>query len=80
MLSRRARASAEQPRGRGVLVRSDYREVAWQEYHLTEAGRDLQPVLTALPQWGDKFLAGPAGPPLACGRTRCHSAYAVPAP
>lgn len=33
------------------------------EYVLTEQGRDLYPVLTMLITWGDKWLAGPAGPP-----------------
>jgi DNA-binding HxlR family transcriptional regulator len=44
------------------------------EYLLTERGRDLYPVLTMLITWGDKWLAGPAGPPALvihrdCGRT-----------
>lgn len=33
------------------------------EYLLTEQGRDLYPVLTMLITWGDKWLAGAAGPP-----------------
>ncbi|MGX1805449.1 winged helix-turn-helix transcriptional regulator [Nocardia sp. NPDC055321] len=58
----------------GVLERRDYREPGArtrQEYRLTEAGRELQPVLTALMQWGDRHLAGPAGPPLAITHTDC---------
>ncbi|MFC9999933.1 winged helix-turn-helix transcriptional regulator [Nocardia sp. NPDC127526] len=58
----------------GVLERRDYREPGSrirQEYRLTEAGRELQPVLTALMQWGDKHLAGPAGPPLAVTHSGC---------
>ena len=44
------------------------------EYRLTEKGRDLFPTVVALMQWGDKWLAGPAGPPALvihrdCGRT-----------
>ncbi|MFQ6397170.1 winged helix-turn-helix transcriptional regulator [Nocardia sp. KC 131] len=44
------------------------------EYVLTEQGRDLYPVLTMLITWGDKWLAGPEGPPALvvhrdCGRT-----------
>jgi DNA-binding HxlR family transcriptional regulator len=34
------------------------------EYVLTEKGRDLFPVIAALLAWGDKWTAGPAGPPL----------------
>ncbi|WP_320672627.1 winged helix-turn-helix transcriptional regulator [Patulibacter defluvii] len=51
----------------GVLERRDYRPPEGrtrQEYRLTAAGRELQPVLTALMQWGDRHLAGPEGPPL----------------
>jgi DNA-binding HxlR family transcriptional regulator len=33
------------------------------DYKLTERGRDLWPVLTAMRQWGDKWAA-PDGPPL----------------
>src|SRR5579875_583914 len=48
----------------GVLERVPYsdRPVRY-EYRLTDKGRDLFPVLTALRQWGDKYAA-PAGPPL----------------
>src|SRR6266516_2326119 len=51
----------------GVLVRREYREDGARtrhEYRLTEAGRELQPALTALMQWGDKYLPVPGGPPL----------------
>jgi DNA-binding HxlR family transcriptional regulator len=56
------------------------------EYLLTERGRDLYPVLTMLISWGDKWLAGAAGPPALvihrdCGRiisglvvcSECHA-------
>ena len=49
----------------GVLERRDYQEPGQRrrfEYHLTEKGKDLYPVLTALRQWGDKYLTGPEGP------------------
>lgn len=51
----------------GVLRRDDYRDEGArtrQEYRLTEAGRELQPVMTALMQWGDRHLADPVDPPL----------------
>jgi len=49
----------------GVLERRDYQEPGQRrrfEYYLTEKGKDLYPVLSALRQWGDKYLAGPDGP------------------
>jgi DNA-binding HxlR family transcriptional regulator len=50
----------------GVLERRPYSEhPARFEYFLTEAGLDLYPVITTLRTWGDKYLAGQDGPPLA---------------
>src|SRR3954470_23883100 len=49
----------------GGLERRDYQgpgERKGFEYHLTEKGADRYPVLTALRQWGDKYLVGPEGP------------------
>jgi DNA-binding HxlR family transcriptional regulator len=49
----------------GVLERRQYCEhPARYEYRLTDAGRDLYPVITTLMRWGDKYLAGDGGPPL----------------
>ena len=44
------------------------------EYRLTERGRDLYPVIISLTRWGDRWMAGKAGPPIelvhkGCGRT-----------
>ena len=51
--------------GTGILERRQYSDhPARFEYHLTEAGRDLYPVILTLMRWGDKYLAGPTGPPL----------------
>jgi DNA-binding HxlR family transcriptional regulator len=51
--------------GSGILERRQYSEhPARFEYQLTQAGRDLYPVILTLMQWGDRYLAGPAGPPL----------------
>ena len=51
--------------GAGILERRQYCEhPARYEYRLTEAGRDLYPVITTLMRWGDKYLAGGGGPPL----------------
>jgi DNA-binding HxlR family transcriptional regulator len=51
--------------GAGILERSQYSEhPARYEYRLTDAGRDLYPVIIALLRWGDEHLAGDDGPPL----------------
>lgn len=55
-----------------VLARVPYSERPLRhEYRLTDKGRDLWPVLTAMRQWGDTYSA-PEGPPVelvhkACG-------------
>ena len=51
----------------GILRRVPYREPGSRvrhEYRLTEKGFDLYPVLVAVREWGDRYLAGPEGPPL----------------
>jgi DNA-binding HxlR family transcriptional regulator len=48
----------------GVVRRFEYREQgqrARHEYRLTEAGLELQTVLLALMEWGDRHPAGPGG-------------------
>jgi len=56
----------------GVLQKAPYQERPLRhEYRLTEQGRDLWPVLTAMREWGDRWAA-PDGAPLevvhdACG-------------
>ena len=51
--------------GAGILERRQYSEhPARFEYHLTQSGRDLYPVLLTLMRWGDTHLAGSDGPPL----------------
>jgi DNA-binding HxlR family transcriptional regulator len=57
----------------GVLERRAYQDSPPRsEYVLTDKGRDLWPVVTAIRQWGDKWAA-PNGPPVrmrhkSCGR------------
>ncbi|MFF7335307.1 winged helix-turn-helix transcriptional regulator [Streptomyces sp. NPDC090306] len=49
----------------GVMVREPYREPGSRtryEYHLTDAGRELEVVLGALQQWGDRHLPRAEGP------------------
>jgi DNA-binding HxlR family transcriptional regulator len=51
--------------GAGILERRQYSEhPARFEYFLTDAGKDLYPVIMTLMRWGDKYLAGEDGPPL----------------
>ena len=55
----------------GVLVKVPYSEHPPRfDYRLTDKGRDLWPVLTAMRQWGDRHAA-PAGPPLQLIHERC---------
>ena len=57
-----------------VLRRVPYRaegERERHEYRLTAKGFDLYPVLAALAQWGDRYVAGPAGPPVELAHRGC---------
>src|SRR5438270_10124820 len=56
---------------RGVLERVPYQDhPPRSDYRLTEKGRDLWHVVTAMRQWGDRWAA-PAGPPLKIRHTGC---------
>ena len=49
----------------GVLRTRTYQDAGTrhrQSYHLTDAGRDLLPILGALQQWGDQYRPRPSGP------------------
>ena len=57
---------------RDVLERRPYDNRPRYEYVLTDRGRELLDVLMVMVAWGDKWLAGQAGPPVlyrhhACG-------------
>jgi DNA-binding HxlR family transcriptional regulator len=56
----------------GVLAREPYqdRPVRY-AYLLTDKGRDLFGVLAAINTWGDRWLAGQAGPPVELEHTTC---------
>jgi DNA-binding HxlR family transcriptional regulator len=55
----------------GVLERRQYQErPVRHEYRLTAMGKDLQPALLALMQWGDRHLA-PDGPPALIHHEAC---------
>ena len=56
----------------GVLERRPYDRRPRYEYHLTQKGVELIDLLMVMVGWGDKWLAGEAGPPVlyrhhACG-------------
>lgn len=58
----------------GVLERRAYQEPGDRqrfEYRLTELGKDLQTVLIALMDFGDRWLAGPQGPPVTARHRDC---------
>jgi DNA-binding HxlR family transcriptional regulator len=55
----------------GILRRQAYQERPIRyEYRLTDKGRDLWPVLTALRQWGDRYAA-PDGPRISIEHRAC---------
>jgi DNA-binding HxlR family transcriptional regulator len=57
--------------GAGVLARVPYSDhPPRNDYRLTDKGRDLWPVLTAMRQWGD-LHAAPEGPPLQVVHKSC---------
>jgi DNA-binding HxlR family transcriptional regulator len=58
----------------GILRREPYREPGQRqryEYRLTDKGIDLYPVLVAMQQWGDRYLAAPGGPPTEFAHRDC---------
>jgi hypothetical protein len=74
----------------GILRREAYQEPGQRqryEYRLTDKGIDLYPVLIAMQQWGDRYLAAPGGPPTefehrSCGKRielvlRCAGGHEV---
>ncbi len=59
----------------GVLERRPYQERPTRhEYRLTEKGLDLWPTLVSLMQWGDRYAATPAGPPVQLEHRGCGGA------
>ncbi len=63
----------------GVLDRRTYDEGRGRhDYVLTDKGRALWPVLTALRQWGDEWVLGEGNEPLVLEHTACgHDTTAV---
>jgi len=67
-LSERLRSLVEA----GLLQRVLYaRDPDRFEYRLTEAGRELFGAAVMLMRWGDRFLAGPEGPPIVLRHHEC---------
>ena len=60
----------------GVLRRVPYREPGARErheYRLTPKGFDLYPVLIAVAEWGNRYLAEPEGSPLEFAHRDCDA-------
>lgn len=60
----------------GILDATPYQEPGRRtrnEYRLTAKGFDLYPALVALLQWGDRYCAGPEGPPLLVTHRDCDA-------
>ena len=60
----------------GILRKEPYKspgERARHEYRLTDKGIDLYPVLISIAQWGDRYLADPAGPPVQFAHRDCDA-------
>jgi DNA-binding HxlR family transcriptional regulator len=56
----------------GLLEKRPYQERPQRfEYVLTQVGVDLWPALVSLMHWGDRHLAGEAGPPLVLEHRGC---------
>ncbi|WP_107767799.1 winged helix-turn-helix transcriptional regulator [Nocardioides terrigena] len=58
----------------GILRRVPYREPGQRErheYRPTDKGFDLYPVLVAVRQWGDRYLADPEGSPVEFAHVDC---------
>jgi hypothetical protein len=77
----------------GLLRRVPYQEPGArvrEEYRLTDKGLDLYPVLVAMADWGDKYVADRSGPPVEfvhrdCGEQvhavlRCEAGHEVEEP
>jgi DNA-binding HxlR family transcriptional regulator len=63
-----------------LLRRYPYREEGQRErheYRLTDKGRELLPALVALMHWGDKWVAGPEGPPVTVIHRDCGQPVTV---
>lgn len=62
---------------RGILERRPYDHRPRYEYVLTEQGTELLDMLMVMVRWGDKWLAGEAGPPVLYRHHACGQISAV---
>jgi len=64
----------------GILCQQPYQQPGSRtrvEYRLTDKGQELFPALVALMQWGDRWTADPAGPPVMLRHQACgHQVHA----
>jgi DNA-binding HxlR family transcriptional regulator len=64
----------------GLLRREAYQEPGERprhEYRLTDKGIDVYPILVALREWGDRYAADAAGPPLLTVHRDCGASVSV---
>jgi len=64
----------------GILRKEPYRPEGQRtrhEYRLTDKGFDLYPVMVAVSQWGDRYLADPEGPPVEFRHRDCGAEMTV---
>jgi DNA-binding HxlR family transcriptional regulator len=64
----------------GLLERTAYRDDRGRgryEYRLTDKGRDLFPAMVALMEWGDRWMADKAGPPVTLIHRDCGKPVAT---
>ncbi len=54
----------------GIMERRSSDDSAYDQYFLTDKGRDLAPIIVALTKWGDKWQA-PNGPPIIYRHVAC---------
>jgi DNA-binding HxlR family transcriptional regulator len=60
----------------GILERRPYQDrPPRHEYHFTEAGWDLVPVLLAVMAWGDKWVTPPGGPAMTPVHDTCGAEF-----
>ncbi|GAA0461528.1 HxlR family transcriptional regulator [Paractinoplanes deccanensis] len=63
--------------GHGILERRPYDRRPRHEYVLTDKGAELVDLLLVMVRWGDKHLAGDAGPPVLYRHHACGQISAV---
>ena len=76
----RPHSTVEELVAAGLLERRPYRDPGSRtrhEYVLTPMGRDLVPAALALMQWGDRWLQGDRGAPLALSHADCGEPLSV---